>query len=73
MRFLACLPDADVDSIAAHLGGNAGASGSNTGSDDDDDDSERSSGGGSGDLPSLLMLAAFGLRRVMNRRNGVRS
>ena len=73
MRFLACLPDADVDSIAAHLGGNAGASGSNTGSDDDDDDSERSSGGGSGDLPSLLMLAAFGLRRVMNRRNPVRS
>ena len=74
MRFLACLPDADVDSIAAHLGGNAGASGSSTGSDDDDEnDSERSSGGGSGDLPSLLMLAAFGLRRVMNRRNPVRS
>jgi len=69
MRFLACLPDSDIDSIAAFLGGNAGA----TDSDSDDDDSERDGGGGSGDFPFLLMLVAFGLRRMMNRRNGVRS
>ena len=65
MRFLACLPDSDIDSIAAFLGGNAGAT------DSDDDDSERDGGGGSGDFPFLLMLVAFGLRRMMSRRNGV--
>jgi PKD repeat protein len=67
MRFLACLPDSDIDSIAAFLGGNAGAT------DSDDDDSERDGGGGSGDFPFLLMLVAFGLSRMMGRRNGVRS
>ncbi len=65
MRFLACLPDSDIDTIAAFLGG--------TSSDSDDDDSERDGGGGSGDFPFLLMLVAFGLRRMMSRRNGVRS
>ena len=67
MRFLACLPDSDIDSIAAFLGGNAGAT------DSDDDDSERDGGGGSGDFPFLLMLVAFGLSRMMGHRNGVRS
>ena len=67
MRFLACLPDSDIDSIAAFLGGNADA----TDTDSDDDDSERDGGGGSGDFPFLLMLVAFGLRRMMSRRNGV--
>jgi PKD repeat protein len=68
MRFLACLPDSDIDSIAAFLGGNAGTTGAGNGSDDDDEnDSERSGGGGSGDLPFLLMLVAFGLRRMMSR------
>jgi mono/diheme cytochrome c family protein len=63
MRFLACLPDSDIDSIAIFLGGSDGAA-----DDDDEDESERDSGGGSGELPFLLMLGVFGLRRQMRRR-----
>jgi mono/diheme cytochrome c family protein len=82
MRFLACLPDSDIDSIAAFLGGNADANGNgndtgyDNGHDTDDDDeydSKRDGGGGSGDFPFLLMLVAFGLGRMMGRRNGIRS
>ena len=60
MRFLACLPNSDITSIAAFLRGNNG------GVDDDDDDDD--GGGGSGDLAFLLMLAAFGLGRLRTRR-----
>jgi len=143
MRFLACLPDSDIDSIAAYLGGSDGDEdtdhdGVNDDEDEDDDndgvsdederdhgtdpkdpdtdddglddgdehsrgtdprdwdtdddgrsdgdevsiygtnplvpdnfanDSASSGGGGSGDLPFLLMLGAFGLSRMMGRRN----
>jgi mono/diheme cytochrome c family protein len=73
MRFLACLPDSDIDSIAAFLGGNAGANNNGHDTDDDDDhDSRRDGGGGSGDFPFLLVLAAFGLRRMMGCCNGIR-
>ena len=68
MRFLACLPDTDIDSIAAFLRG----SDSGVDSDDDDEDDEddfKRSGGGSGDLPFLLLLGAFALSRMMGRRN----
>ena len=59
MRFLACLPDTDINSIATFLGGSI---------DDDDDDDDGGGGGGSGDLMFLLMLAAFGLSRLRIRR-----
>ena len=62
MRFLACLPDSDIDSIAAFLRGGDGAV------ETDDDDSGRHGGGGSGELPFLLMLGVFGLRRRTRRR-----
>ncbi|MGB5492807.1 MAG: hypothetical protein WBM76_18420, partial [Woeseiaceae bacterium] len=65
MRFLACLPDTDIDSIAAFLRG----SDSGVDSDDDDEDDSERNGGGSGDLPFLLMLGALALSRMMGRRN----
>ena len=68
MRFLACLPDSDINAMAAFLGGGTGGGGDTGHDDDDDDDDER--GGGSGDLPLLLMLGAFGLGRMMRRRKG---
>ena len=65
MRFLACLPDTDVNSIAAYLGGGSAEEG--TGHDsmpDDDEDDDNDGGGGSGDLVFLLMLSVLGLRRL---------
>ena len=74
MRFLACLPDSDINSMAAFLGGASDISGGggDTGHDDDDedDDDDDERGGGSGDLPLLLMLGALGLGRVMRRHKG---
>jgi cytochrome c553 len=66
MRFLACLPDTDINSIAAYLGGASGGEGTDHDSvpHDEDDDDENDGGGGSGDLAFLLMLGAFGLRRL---------
>ena len=70
MRFLACLTDTDIDSIAAFLGGESGEE--NTGHDGtreyEDDDDSKDSGGGSGDLLFLLILGAFGLRQMVDRR-----
>ena len=59
MRYLACMPESDIASIASYLAG--------MDDDDDDDrvsaDTSRHRGGGSSDLPFLLLLAAVGLAR----------
>jgi len=70
MRFLACLPDSDIDSIAVYLGGDSDDDYEDT-DHDDENDSERDGGGGSGDLAFLLMLGAFGLGRMMDRRSRI--
>ena len=62
MQFLACLPGSDIDAIAAYLGGTDDDHDSDHDSDDDDDHSDK--GGGSGDLPWLLLLGVFGIRRA---------
>jgi mono/diheme cytochrome c family protein len=60
MRYLACMPREDIDSIAAYLRG----SGSN---DDDDDDDKSDKGGGAPGLPFLVLLAIIGLGARMRR------
>ena len=65
MRYLACLPNSDIDAIAAFLG--AGNGGDDR-EDDDDDRREKDSGGGAGSLPLLALLALAGLRRASSRR-----
>jgi PKD repeat protein len=65
MRFLACLPDADIDAITLYLGGSTGGGGSaGEDSEDDDDDDER---GGGAVTWLLLMLGAMGFGRGMRR------
>jgi len=62
MRYLACMPREDIDSIAAYLRG------SDRNDDDDDDDDESDKGGGAPGLPFLLFLAIVGLAaRIWNR------
>lgn len=63
MRYLACMPEPDIDSIASYL---AGMDDDDDSHDDDDGvsaDTSRHSGGGSSDIPFLLLLAAVGLAR----------
>lgn len=66
MRFLACLPDSDIDAVTLYLGGSTGGAGGRDDSHDDDDDDDKR-GGGAGDLPLLLMLGLLGLRRMVRR------
>lgn len=61
MRYLACMPREDIDSIAAYLRGSDG-------NDADDDDGESDKGGGAPGLPFLVLLAVVGLgARFRNR------
>lgn len=66
MRYLACMPSADVDKIGTYLHG-IGSSGPP--SDDDDDDDDQGGGGAIGVL-SLLGLALLALGRVRRRTVG---
>jgi PKD repeat protein len=71
MRFLACLPDSDVNAITEYLGGSTGGDpgvpGGQGPSDDDDERDDGSRGGGAGGWLSLLLLGALGRRRRMRR------
>ena len=73
MRYLACLPDTDINSIAAYLGGGGGAEGTDHGDthDSEDEVDDDDGGGGSGNPAFLLMLGAFGLSRMMDRRKRI--
>jgi mono/diheme cytochrome c family protein len=73
MRYLACLPDTDINSIAAYLGGGGGAEGTDHGDthDSEDEVDDDDGGGGSGNPAFLLMLGAFGLSRMMDRRKKI--
>lgn len=61
MRYLACMPREDIDSIAAYL----------RGSDRDDDDDDSDKGGGAPGLPFLVFLAMIGLGVRIRRGNRV--
>ena len=65
MRFLACLPDSDIDAIAGFLGGSDSDSDTDHVIDDNPGSSSASGGGGAFGSMLLLMFAAFGLRRFV--------
>jgi mono/diheme cytochrome c family protein len=80
MRYLACLPDADIEAMARFLAGGDGGVDTNDGgtnndgtndggtndAEDEEDDAD-TGGGGSGDLPMLVLLAALALLRSGSR------
>ena len=61
MRYLACMPQSDIDSITSYLrDGSAG--------EDDEDDRASSSGGGASGLPLMALLSLLALRNSRRQR-----
>ena len=73
MRYLACLPDEDLEAMARFLGNTgAGVETDDAGvADEAESDDHKSGGGGSGDLPLLALLAVLGLLRAGGQK-GIR-